>query len=134
LECAARGEATPADLLTVRARLTTVPDGARCSLASQHQVVVGSLLDRFEQRVTEQFEPGAPAVDVELLAPLVDINDRGTSVDISFANKKPDWTYDDIDSGKTPVERFTDHRADETDTVAPLSEGEAARSETEGSV
>ncbi|HEY0520152.1 MAG TPA: NADH-ubiquinone oxidoreductase-F iron-sulfur binding region domain-containing protein, partial [Ilumatobacteraceae bacterium] len=124
LECAARGEATPDDLVTVRDRLTTVPDGARCSLATQHQVVVGNLLDTFERRVTEQFQEGAPAVDVQLLAPLLDINNQGTSVDVSFASKKPDWTYDDIDSGKTPVERFTDHRADEPDPLDPSADGD----------
>jgi hypothetical protein len=35
--------------------------------------------------------------------------------------KQLDWTYDDVDSGKTPVERFTDHRADEPAEDVPTS-------------
>ena len=48
---------------------------------------------------------------MHLIAELVDIGEQGASVDTSFADKQPDWTYDEVDSGKTPVERFTDHRA-----------------------
>ena len=50
-------------------------------------------------------------VDVHLIAQLVDIDDHGATIDSTFGDKQPDWTYDDVDSGKTPVERFTDHRA-----------------------
>ena len=45
---AARGEAAPEDLDTIRMRLRTITAGARCSLATQHQAVVGSLLDAFD--------------------------------------------------------------------------------------
>jgi hypothetical protein len=44
----------------------------------------------------------------------MDIEPQGAVVDTSFADKQPDWTYDEVDSGKTPVERFTDHRSEET--------------------
>ena len=48
---AANGEGSADDLATVKARLGTVADGARCSLAAQQQAVVGSLLKAFPQQV-----------------------------------------------------------------------------------
>ena len=111
---AAAGDGTPQDLVSVRSRLATVADGARCSLASQQQAVVGSLLQSFGGQFESRFNPGVTPVDAYLVAELVDITEQGTIVNTSFAEKQPDWTYDEVDSGKTPVERFTDHRAEET--------------------
>ena len=110
-EGAAQGEGTVDDLVTIRERLATVADGARCSLASQQQAVIGSLLNAFEQQISARFAPDVGSVEVHLIAELVDITEEGATVDVSFADKQPDWTYDEVDSGKTPVERFTDHRA-----------------------
>ncbi|MEP7047276.1 MAG: NADH-ubiquinone oxidoreductase-F iron-sulfur binding region domain-containing protein [Ilumatobacteraceae bacterium] len=111
---AASGDGSAADLQVVRARLGTVADGARCNLASQQQAVVGSLLQTFDAQVTARFQPDAVPVEVRLVAELIDIGEQGATVDSSFADKQPDWTYDEDDSGKTPVERFIDHRADES--------------------
>jgi NADH-quinone oxidoreductase subunit F len=112
-DAATQGTAGPEDLVAVKERLATVADGARCSLASQQQTVIGSLLKAFEREIVAKFAPNTPAVDALLVAELVNVNDEGSTVDSSFADKQPDWTYDEVDSGKTPVERFTDHRADE---------------------
>ena len=114
LATAVAGDGTPEDLVSIKSRLATVADGARCSLASQQQAVVGSLLEKFAGQFESRFGPGAEPVDVHLIAELVDIGEQGAIVDSSFAGKQPDWTYDEVDSGKTPVERFTDHRAEET--------------------
>jgi len=111
---ATAGNATTDDLRELEARLARVADGARCNLASQQQAVVGSILDRFGPQVTARFEPGAEAVPVHLVAALVDIEDTGEVVDTRFVDKQPDWTFDEVDSGKTPVDRLTDHRSDET--------------------
>ncbi len=118
---AASGEGSADDLVTVKARLGTVADEARCSLAAQQQAVVGSLLKAFPQQVTSRFQPDATPVEVHLVAALVDIEDQGATLDSAFMRKQLDWTYDDVDSGKTPVERFTDHRADEPDEDVPAS-------------
>ena len=107
------GQGEPDDLVTIRERLETVTGGARCSLAAQHQAVVGSLLDAFPDRLEAHLEPDFPPVDVDLIAELVEIGEGVATVDTSFADKQPDWTFDAVDSGKTPVERYTDHRADE---------------------
>lgn len=108
---AANGDAAAEDLIVIKERLGTVADGARCSLASQQQAVIGSLLAAFAGEIESRFEPNVTPVDVHLVAQLVDIDDHGATIDSTFADKQPDWTYDDVDSGKTPVERFTDHRA-----------------------
>jgi NADH-quinone oxidoreductase subunit F len=113
LAVAAAGDGTAEDLVTIESRLATVADGARCSLASQQQAVVGSLLNRFDAQVRSRFAGAATPVEVHLVAELVDIGEKGATVDSAFAGKQPDWTYDEVDSGKTPVERFTDHRAEE---------------------
>jgi NADH-quinone oxidoreductase subunit F len=113
LDEACRGDGSPEGLTAVKARLDTVADGARCSLAAQQQAVVGSLLKAFDQQVVARFEAGATPVEVHLVAALVDIGEQGVSVDTTFADKQLDWTYADLDSGKTPVERFSDHRSDD---------------------
>lgn len=116
----ARGEGGPEDLATVKERLETVTAGALCNLAAQHQAVVGSLLNAFDDQVRSRLEPGATAVGVHLIAALVNLDEQGAKVDPSFADKQLDWTYGELDSGKSPVERFTDHRADETLGEGPL--------------
>ena len=117
----AGGIGTVDDLATVAARLETVATGARCSLATQHQVVVGSLLTAFDGQIRAGFDPGAVSVEVKLIAPLVDIDGHSASDDASFSGKQLDWTYDATDSGKSPVERFTDHRFEGTLTDPPPS-------------
>lgn len=112
LAAMAAGSGEARDLDTIRTRLGTVVDGARCSLAAQHQAVVGSLLSAFEAEFTKQCQPDVTPVEVRLVSALVDVTSEGARFDETFPGKQPDWTYDDIDSGKSPVERFTDHRAE----------------------
>jgi hypothetical protein len=48
----------------------------------------------------------------ELVVDLVDIDEaQQTVVDERFRRKQPDWTYDAVWSGKSPVDLLTDHRA-----------------------
>ena len=47
LDAATRGEAGTNDLDELRSRIAKVADGARCSLATQQQVVAASLLEAF---------------------------------------------------------------------------------------
>ncbi len=109
----AAGSGGPEDLATVQVRLDTVAEGARCSLATQHHTVVSSLLYGFEAEVRAHLEPGATPVEIHLVAALVDLGDEGAITDTSFIAKQPDWTSDVRDSGKSPVERFIDHRAED---------------------
>jgi NADH:ubiquinone oxidoreductase subunit F (NADH-binding) len=106
--CAGNGDERT--LRTIEARLRTVADGARCSLASQQQTVVGSILGRFGVEVRARVRTAAPAVDVQLITELVDIDRSGVTYDTTFPDKQPDWTYDAVDSGAAPAERLGDHR------------------------
>jgi NADH:ubiquinone oxidoreductase subunit F (NADH-binding) len=112
LAAIAAGSGEPADLDAIRTRLGTIVDGARCSLAAQHQAVVGSLLRSFEPEFTKQCQLGVTPVEVRLVSALLDVTAEAARFDETFAGKQLDWTYADIDSGKSPVERFTDHRAE----------------------
>ena len=106
------GTATGADLEAVDARLRTVADGARCNLATQQQVVVGSILARFGDEIRAHLEPGAEPVEPEVVVDLLDIDESDQAVvDERFRDKQPDWTYEPVWSGKSPVDRLTDHRA-----------------------
>ncbi|MGH9135840.1 MAG: NADH-ubiquinone oxidoreductase-F iron-sulfur binding region domain-containing protein, partial [Acidimicrobiales bacterium] len=107
--CAGGGE--PDAYPEVLDLLGTVADEARCALAVQHQYAVGSL-------VALAGEPPTPSGDTVARTPLpiaelLDIDDGKAIYDEGFASKQPDWTYDEIDSGQTPVDRITDRRADD---------------------
>jgi NADH:ubiquinone oxidoreductase subunit F (NADH-binding) len=83
-------------------RLSTVADGARCALATQHQVVVTSLLERFPDEFTPR-PGGRDGTAVEVL-PIVDIVDGRAVLDTTHLAKQPDWTFDEHDSGTAPVD------------------------------
>jgi hypothetical protein len=107
------GTAEPGDAATVDARLATVTDGARCALAGQQQSVVRSLLALAGLRPRPQpAQADGEATGPVLVAELLDIVDGQAIYDEEFRRKQPDWTYDEIDSGQSPVDRLTDHRQD----------------------
>jgi NADH:ubiquinone oxidoreductase subunit F (NADH-binding) len=114
------GRATAADAEMVMDRLATVTDGARCALATQQQVVVGSLLRldpqllRVRHGAPDGVAQAEPPLAPMLVAELLDIEDGAAIVDARFATKQPDWTFDAEDSGQSPVERLTDRRAAES--------------------
>jgi NADH-quinone oxidoreductase subunit F len=108
-----RSDAEDHDLETIKKRVSTVADGARCYLATQHQNVLASLLDLFPDDVAAHLNGEAPAVEPELIAELVDIDDGRATWDERHREKQPDWTYDEEYSGKVPAERYGDHRAPE---------------------
>jgi NADH:ubiquinone oxidoreductase subunit F (NADH-binding) len=101
------------DLGEVRARLDLVPEGARCNLATQQQVVVGSVLERFPDLVAAHAERRAPAAEPVPIAAIVDVVDGRAVLDESQRTKQPDWTHDEIDSGQWPADRLDDHRIED---------------------
>jgi NADH-quinone oxidoreductase subunit F len=112
LETICAGNGTTADVSAIDRRLVTVVNGARCNLAQQQQTVVGSLLQRFGDEVRRHVEREVDPVVPELVVDLVDIDEaQQTVVDERFRRKQPDWTYDAVWSGKSPVDLLTDHRA-----------------------
>jgi NADH:ubiquinone oxidoreductase subunit F (NADH-binding) len=105
-----RGEADAHGLDELRKRIATVADGARCSLATQQQVIAASLLEHFAGEVGAHLDGTTPGTAPRLVAELVGIDDGVARVDEHHADKQPDWTYDAVDSGKTPAARLGEHR------------------------
>jgi hypothetical protein len=109
--CRADGRGDEVDEL--RARIATVADGARCSLATQQQVVATSLFKHFGADIDAHVDGRARCAQTQLVAELVDIDDGVAQLDEHHRDKQPDWTYGAIDSGKTPAERLGEHRVPE---------------------
>jgi NADH-quinone oxidoreductase subunit F len=106
----AHSDAIEHDLATVQKRVSTVTDGARCYLATQHQNVLTSLLELYPDDVRAHLDRTAEGVDPVLIAELVDIDGDRATWDERHREKQPDWSYDAEYSGKVPAERFGDHR------------------------
>jgi NADH-quinone oxidoreductase subunit F len=103
--------ATEADVDELAARIDTVADEARCSLATQQQLVAGSLLALFPGYLARHLETSserAPAVTPVVIAPLRVVRGEESEVETSYATKQPDWTHDPVDSGASPAERLAD--------------------------
>jgi hypothetical protein len=88
--------------------VATVGDEARCSLAGQHQQVVGSILAAFPDVLERHLgeDRDELATTPAPILPLLDIVDGQAVLDEHQLDKQPDWTYDGVDSGKAPVERL----------------------------
>jgi NADH:ubiquinone oxidoreductase subunit F (NADH-binding) len=118
LDGLSRSAATEGDVDLVRDRLSTVTDSARCSLATQHQVVVTSLLDLFPHEIAGHSQGGTEGVEPAVVAELIDIEGDVAVIDEHHAQKQPDWTYDEVDSGQSPADRLVEHRSPEALTEA----------------
>jgi NADH-quinone oxidoreductase subunit F len=97
-------EANDYDLGEVDARLRTVTDGARCFLAHQHQRVVESVFRLFPEEVKAHAEGRVEAVEPELIAPIVALSGGEAVLDERQRHKQPDWTYDEVWSGRSPAD------------------------------
>jgi NADH-quinone oxidoreductase subunit F len=105
-----RSERDGAELAAVHKRVSTVADRARCFLATQHQVVVGSILDQFGPELEAHANGSAPPAEPVLIAELVDIAGDEAVVDEHHRQKQFDWTFNEEDSGKFPADRLGEHR------------------------
>lgn len=106
-----RSQAGPGDRDELARRLDLVAEGARCNLATQQQLVVGSILQGAPELVDAHASGHAPGVDPAHVAELHDIADGRAVLDERQLSKQPDWTYDPVDSGQWPADRLDDHRA-----------------------
>jgi NADH:ubiquinone oxidoreductase subunit F (NADH-binding) len=104
--------ASERDVDEINHRLDIVADGARCNLATQQQVVVGSVLEQFPDLVAAHAAGDAAAVEPMPIAAIVDIVDGQVVLDEAQHTKQPDWTHDAVDSGQWPADRLDDHRAE----------------------
>jgi NADH-quinone oxidoreductase subunit F len=111
LDKLSRSAADQRDLAAIHERVETVADGARCFLASQQEVVVRSLLDRFDDVVQGHLSGRIAGVEPMLVSELVTIDDETAVLDERHRTKQPDWTYGESDSGQAPADRYGEHRA-----------------------
>jgi NADH:ubiquinone oxidoreductase subunit F (NADH-binding) len=102
-------QATDMDLVAIDERLQTVTDGARCYLAQQHQLVVDSVLKLFPDAIRAHVGGQAPAVEPELVAPIVEMFADEVVLDERQRNKNPDWTYGGEWRGQAPADRIDQH-------------------------
>jgi NADH:ubiquinone oxidoreductase subunit F (NADH-binding) len=105
-----RAAANAHDLDEMRTRIGTVADGARCSLATQQQVIAADVLSRYFPLVLAHVERTAAPTVPTLVAELTGIDDGEAHLDVHHASKQPDWTFDMFDSGKSPAARLGEHR------------------------
>ena len=99
-------EAGAHDWGVIGKRLNSVADRSRCFLATQQQVVVGSILRAFPDEMQSHLDNAVDAVDYELIAELVDIRNGVAVLDERHRLKQPDWSYHKRDSGTVPVEKY----------------------------
>lgn len=103
----AGSSAGPAAVSEMADRVRTVADESRCNLASQQERVVGSVLRLFPDALAQHVDGRAAPVDPAPIVPIVDITaDGGLVLDRDHQSKQPDWTRDEEDSGKSPVDRL----------------------------
>jgi NADH:ubiquinone oxidoreductase subunit F (NADH-binding) len=106
----ARSTPTPDEAAELPKRLDLVDEGARCNLATQQAVVVGSILDGYPDLVAAHEHRTAPGVEPVAIAELREVADGRSVLDERQLTKQPDWTYDAVDSGQWPADRLDDHR------------------------
>jgi NADH-quinone oxidoreductase subunit F len=99
------------DLDVVRQRIETVAFGARCSLATQEQVLIGSILESFGAELEARVEHTVHAGESLAIVPMIDLRDGVAILDEEHARKQPDWTFSEHWSGKAPADRLDDHRS-----------------------
>jgi NADH-quinone oxidoreductase subunit F len=109
LERLREDEATETDMDDMRARLANVAYGARCNLATQHQVVVESIMALFPEQFSGHLDSSLPAAPPYLVAAIHQILRNHAIVDQREALKQPDWTFDETYSGKAPADLLDDH-------------------------
>jgi len=106
----ARCHMNAVDVEALRTYVEVVADSARCSLATQHQTVVRSLLQLFPEMVAAHLDRTAAPTDPMTIAEIRDIRDGTAIIDGHHVEKQPDWTYDRTSSGRTPAARLAEHR------------------------
>lgn len=109
-ETLCRSDASRSDYEKIQRLIETVGDRARCSLATQHQTVVGSIIAKFGPELAAHVAGRAEAVAPLLIAELEDISGDEAVWDERHREKQPDWSYSERWSGKVPAEMYGDHR------------------------
>ena len=107
----AANRALTEDVNLVDRRLQTVATGARCFLASQQQVAVGSIVDAFPDEFIAHLGKSVDAVTPALIVELLAVSEAGATWDDRHRAKQPDWSFDTDWNGQSPADRFRDQLA-----------------------
>jgi NADH:ubiquinone oxidoreductase subunit F (NADH-binding) len=94
------------DVEVIRHRITTVADRSRCFLATQQRTILSSIFDLFGDEIEAHVSGVAGPVEPVLIAELLDIRGQVAIQDEKFRLKQLDWTYNESDSGTTPVDFY----------------------------
>jgi NADH:ubiquinone oxidoreductase subunit F (NADH-binding) len=108
-------QGTKEDVGVVLKRIETVTFGARCSLATQEQLVIGSILDAFGDEIEARVEHTHHGGEPMAIVPMLDLRGGVATLDVEHAQKQPDWTFNEHWSGKAPADRLDDHRSHHED-------------------
>jgi NADH-quinone oxidoreductase subunit F len=106
----AASDATERDVDEIGRRLDIVAEGARCNLATQQQVVIGSVLQHFPAAVSAHVGDDGNGTEPVFIAELAGIVDGRAALQELQRTKQPDWTHDPVDSGQWPADRLDDPR------------------------
>jgi NADH-quinone oxidoreductase subunit F len=109
----ARSDADAADLEAIERRVEFIADGARCSLATQHQAIVRSLLTLHRPDVEAHLTGRAHPAEPRPIVPLVSIEQDVAALDERQLDKQPDWSHDPVWSGASPADLHAEHRQHE---------------------
>jgi len=126
-----RSDAHTDDLAAINDRLATIADGARCYLATQHQLVIASIRDQFGDDLRAHVDRLRPAAAPMLIAPIMSLHDGVADLDERERAKQPDWSFDAVDSGKSPADRFEDPQRQTGRASAPPPSGTSAPATSE---
>jgi NADH-quinone oxidoreductase subunit F len=116
-----RSAALETDIDTVTQKLVTITDGARCSLASQQQVVIGSIVELFGDEMRAHASGSRVGVEEATIAPVSALEAECAVFETDASRKQPDWTFNDTWSGKYPAELLT-HANDRIGGVGGLGQ------------
>ncbi len=111
LATVAGSEADQRDVDRIGQLLDAVTEGARCNLATQQQVVVGSVLQKFPAAIGAHVGVEGGGTEPVFVAEIADIVDGQAVLQESQRTKQPDWSHDPVDSGKWPADRLDDPRS-----------------------
>jgi NADH-quinone oxidoreductase subunit F len=94
LETLNEGRGDERDIGIIGARLRSVTDQVRCYLATEEQVLISSILQRFPEEFALHLEGRCSVEPRHITVPkIVDLDQGRVSYDERFDAKQPDWTY-----------------------------------------
>ncbi len=94
LQSLVEGTGSDRDIGVIGARLRSVTDQVRCYLATEEQVLISSLLERFPDEFALHLEGRCSVPSRAIVVPkIVDLDAGTVTYDDRYERKQPDWTY-----------------------------------------